>query len=220
MSQRRSRYRKRMNALHVMNAAQKLTPQQAEDIREILQAALEKHARQLEVNGVDVALHITPWGLPETGIYGYAPLGHYVELTVNPDNPNFAACWRTELPATLAHELHHAKRWQGAGYGQTMLEVLVSEGLAQHYEKAERGKPPPYALPPANLPELWQQAAPLLNSTDFGYEAWFFGSEAQNLPRWAGYALGFELVRRYFAVNGGDAVTHAQTPAAAFRQGV
>lgn len=35
--------------------------------------------------------------------------------------------------------------------------------------------------------------------------------------RWAGYALGYELVRRFFTVNGGDAVMHANTPAEAFR---
>lgn len=211
-------YTEGVNVLHVMNASGKLTPALETELRQVMESALNRQAATLELDGVDVAVRVLPWGLPETGVRGYAPAGHYVELTVNPDNPHFAGCWRTELPATLAHELHHAKRWQGVGYGQTMLEVLVSEGLAQHYEISERRAPPPYALAPANLPELWQRAEPLLNTTDYGYEAWFFGSEEQNLPRWAGYALGYELVRRFLAVNGGDAVMHANAPAEAFRQ--
>lgn len=103
------------------------------------------------------------------------------------------------------------------GYGQTLLEILVSEGLAQHYETLERDSPPPWAQAPANLDVLWNRASPLLNTTDFEFEAWFYGSPAENLPRWAGYALGYELVRRFFTVNGGDAVMHANTPAEAFR---
>lgn len=179
-----------MNLLHILNASGKLPPELAAELRQVMETALHRHAGTLELDGVDVAVRVLPWGLPETGIHGYAPAGHYVELTVNPQNTHFPDAWRTELPATLAHELHHTRRWQGVGYGQTLLEILVSEGLAQHYETLERDSPPPWAQAPANLDVLWNRASPLLNTTDFEFEAWFYGSPAENLPRWAGYALG------------------------------
>ncbi|WP_339095486.1 DUF2268 domain-containing putative Zn-dependent protease [Deinococcus sp. VB142] len=46
--------------------------------------------------------------------------------------------------------------------------------------------------------------------------SWFFGSAEQQLPRWGGYALGYELVRRFLARAGENAVHHADTPASAF----
>lgn len=206
------------NVLHLMNAGGLLSPGLAARVRERAEAALTRHAAQLRLDGVDVAVRVAPWTLPETGVLGYAPLPHYVDITLTPDNPNFMHGWRTELPATLAHELHHARRWRGPGYGQTLLEALVSEGLDQHYETEERGGPPPYARIPADLDSLWQRAQAELDSPEYSHPDWFFGSKAERLPRWTGYALGYELVRRFLACEGGDAVTHADTSAHLFRE--
>lgn len=206
------------NVLHVMNAGGHLSPALETEVRAVAGAALTRHAARLGLDGVDIALYVSPWDLPETGIFGYAPLAHFVEIRLNPDNPNFAARWRTELPATVAHELHHARRWQGPGYGQTLLEVLVSEGLAQMNELNERsGEPPPYARAGVDLDGLWARAVPLLDRTDHNFEAWFFGSEAEGLPHWGGYSLGHELVRRHLARVGGDAAGHVHAAAEEFR---
>lgn len=205
------------NALHVMNAGGYLSPVLESEVRRVAQAALGRHSQRLELSGVDVALYVSPWTLPETGVGGYAPLGHWIQVTLTPDNPQFAHCWQQELSATLAHELHHAKRWQGPGYGRTLLEVLVSEGLAQSYEQVERQAAPPYARALPDMESLWQRAVPLLNSADYGHAAWFYGSEAMGLPRWTGYALGFELVSRYLAWTSSDAVTQVFSSAEDFR---
>ncbi len=68
-----------------------------------------------------------------------------------------------------------------------------------------------------NLPELWARALPLLDTTDFGFDAWFYGSEVQNLPRRTGYTLGYDLLGRALSVLGGTAATHVWTPAIVFR---
>ncbi|WP_425148489.1 DUF2268 domain-containing putative Zn-dependent protease [Deinococcus sp.] len=132
-------------------------------------------------------------------------------MTVDPANPNFARCWRAELPATIAHELHHLRRWRGPGCGATLLEALVSEGLAQHYELSERRTPPIYAHISADLDALWKLAQSELDESRYDHARWFFG--VAELPRWAGYALGFELVRRFFERAAGDALTHAEVSA-------
>jgi uncharacterized protein YjaZ len=205
------------NVLHLMNAGGLLSPTLETEVRAVAEAALTRHAARLALDGVDVAIYITPWTLPETGVGGYAPLPHWVQVTLTPENSHFAACWRTEMPATLAHELHHARRWRGPGYGRTLLEVLVSEGLAQHFEAAERGGPPLYARIEANLEPLWQRAQGELDAPHYDHAAWFFGSEVADLPRWAGYALGYELVRCFLDQAEGDAVTHADVSAELLR---
>ena len=194
-----------------MNAGGQMLPALADEVREVAQAALERHAAQLQLDGVDVALHVSPWSLAETGVGGYTPLPYFAQITVDPANPNFARCWRSELPATIAHELHHARRWRGPGYGSTLLEALVSEGLAQHYEAQDRGEAPVYAHIPADLPALWATVQAELGASGYDHARWFFGGA--ELPRWAGYTLGFELVRRFLAYAGGDALTHADVPA-------
>ncbi|PTA66906.1 hypothetical protein C8263_15645 [Deinococcus arcticus] len=177
--------------------------------------ALDRHAEALALDALDTVIHCSPWTIPEIGLVGSAPDGHSVLISVTPSNPNFAASWRTELPATLAHELHHAARWRSVGYGSTLLEALVSEGLAQHHERLERRETPIYAQPTTDLNRLWARASPALQGP-YTHHAWFFGSEDQDLPRWGGYALGFELVGRFLHLHGGTAADHAHTPASAF----
>lgn len=206
------------SAVHLMNAGQQVPPEIVPELKELLHSTLSRHSQRLGLSAVDVAVRVLPWGMPETGVHGYAPTAHYVELTLSPQNPNFAAHWREEVPATLVHELHHCKRWQGVGYGSTFLEVLVSEGLAQHHEKEERGgQPAMYSRPKQALAPLWERAKPLLDRTDYGHDAWFYGSQSENLPRWAGYALGYDLVERYMGAHGRDAAAHANAAAEAFR---
>lgn len=205
------------NTVHLMNAGGLLCPEVAAEAREVVEAALKQHAARLKLDGVDVAVHVNPtWTIPETGVGGYTPTGHWLQLTLDPANPNFAESWLREVRPTLAHELHHARRWRGPGYGRTLLEALVSEGLAQHFGAEVRGTSPPYARIPADMNGLWQRAQAELGASTYNHAAWLFGSPEARLPRWAGYALGFELVRQFLAREGGDAVTHADAPAEVF----
>ena len=204
-----------MNHFHLLNAGEQFSPELAAGLRAVVEKALARFATELDLDGVDVVLMSSTFTLPETGVHGYVPNAHQVDLSVTPGGPAFERLWLTEVPATLAHELHHVRRWRGPGYGETLLEALVSEGLAQHFEAGFRGKPPIYAQPTMDLATLWERAQPQL-SAPHDHAAWFYGSQTQDFPRWSGYALGYELVRRFFAAQGGDAVSHANTPASAF----
>ncbi|MXV19755.1 DUF2268 domain-containing putative Zn-dependent protease [Deinococcus xianganensis] len=200
----------RPNLFHLLNAGGQLPPDLAPQIEEVGRAAFLRLADRLGLDGVDAALYVSPWTIPETGLVGNAPDGFSVHVAVTPGSPHFRAGWRRELPATLAHELHHARRWRHAGLG-TLLDALVFEGLALHFEAGERGEVPLYARPTTDLDGLWERAQAQLDGP-YDYHAWFMGSAAQDLPRWGGYALGFELVRRFLNGAGGDAVTHAGIP--------
>ena len=204
-----------MNHLHLLNAGEQFSPELAAELCGVAEKALGRFTTELDLDGVDVVLMSSTFTLPETGVHGYAPNAHQVDLSVTLGSPAFQQLWHTEEPATLAHELHHVRRWREPGYGETLLEAMVSEGLAQHFEAGFRDELPPYAQPTMDLDALWDRAQPQL-AAPHDHAAWFFGSPAQDFPRWGGYALGYELVRRFFAAQGGDAVSHANTPASAF----
>ncbi|MFC3832590.1 MULTISPECIES: DUF2268 domain-containing putative Zn-dependent protease [Deinococcus] len=203
------------NPLHLLNAGRQFPSPLANDIVTVARHALDRQAAQLGLDGVDVVMYASPWTIPETGMVGTAPDGYSVHLALTPTSTPFQEGWRQELPATLAHELHHAARWRHQGMG-TLLDALVFEGLAQHFELTERRERPIYAVPTTDLDALWTRAQDELDGP-YDYAAWFMGAPAAGLPRWGGYALGFELMRRGFEVQGGDAVSHVATPADAFR---
>jgi uncharacterized protein YjaZ len=120
-------------------------------------------------------------------------------ITVDPDNPALSVNSEKSFERMFAHELHHAARWDGPGYGSSLGEALVSEGLAGHFVREVW----------AGLPEPWEQldileirrhvplAARDWDRKDYSHNAWFFG--VGELPRWLGYSLGFQLVSQFMS---------------------
>lgn len=188
------------NRVTVLNAAGRFSPEFAQELETVIQRHVDLIGADLSLAGVDVVVTTGYTGLAieELAVGGYAPSAEFVAIAVEPDNPEFVH-WRDRIPATVAHELNHAARWRTPGYGRTLLECLVSEGLAVAYETELFGKEPPYSHPCGDLQEFWEAAQPLLDRTDYNHARWFFGNG--DLPRWTGYALGYELVQRFVAAE-------------------
>jgi uncharacterized protein YjaZ len=103
----------------------------------------------------------------------------------------------------VAHELHHTSRIRtGPGYGKTLGEALVTEGLADHFASEAFPDTPPQpwdnALSKDQEAELWRKAQSILDVPGgYNHQAWFFGGGAAGLPRWTGYTLGYKIVLAY-----------------------
>ena len=134
--------------------------------------------------------------IPEIGMVGYAHRQSLFSLVVDPKNPNFSDSMADNtLTRTVIHEVHHCLRMAGPGYGSTLGEALVSEGLAGQFVRELVGNPP----------EPWEEAVEeedlkqhlpnddQLGSEDYHHNSWFFGTGGQR-PRWLGYTLGYKLV--------------------------
>lgn len=203
------------NTVTVLNAAARMDASVAGDLEMLTQECVERFTADLGIAGIDVVLTTEYTYLPiqELAVGGYAPSAGLVVIAVEPENPEFIN-WRTNLPGTVAHELNHAARWRSVGYGSTLLEALVSEGLATVYESLMTGHTPPYAKARADFNELWAEAAPLLHTTGYGHATWFFGEG--HLPRWAGYGLGNELVLKHLKAAQISIQEATQLPASAF----
>jgi len=137
--------------------------------------------------------------IPELGINGYNPNENEVIIHTDPNSSIFPQSLGNDLATILSHELHHVKRRRTTGYGSTLLQALISEGLADHFSvEVTQADPPIWSqvLTDNQLDSLIQKARQNWNAGVYDHNAWFFGT-TKDIPRWAGYSIGFELVQIY-----------------------
>lgn len=100
----------------------------------------------------------------------------------------------THLKAALAHELHHLARWQHPGYGQTLGEAVVTEGLATLFEQHYSGWTPPWAQAQVS-PAAWKELRVNWDDNNYSHQNWFFNGPH---GRWIGYSAGYQLAKRKY----------------------
>ena len=145
---------------------------------------------------LDVVVQAWPDRVDERfGFTGYAPTADMFQITVDPDNPNLVDQLGEPFERMVAHEYHHTLRWVAPGYGRTLGEALVSEGLAGRFARELYDNPPEHyesALEPDAFDELAPIALSCWDDEGYDHPRWFFG--VRDLPRHAGYTLGYALV--------------------------
>jgi hypothetical protein len=139
--------------------------------------------------------------IPEIGVGGYTdPRSGNVDIWIDPRRAHLRDALETWIPASVAHELDHSSRIRtGPGYGYTLGEAIVSEGLADRfvYQAFPRTPTQPWdhALTTAQAHRYWLEARSQLASPDSQHAVWFFGRGS--IPRWTGYTLGYAVVGSY-----------------------
>lgn len=138
---------------------------------------------------VDVVIQYLPdETIPELGIGGSCFRRGLVTINLDPEVPDFEdRLDQGVFGCTLAHELHHAMRWDAGGYGLSLGEAFVSEGLADVFSETVTGvSAPPWANTSINgdWAAVLDQAEQERDSQDYDHAAWFYGTG--ELPRWVG----------------------------------
>lgn len=186
--------------LHILNASKRLDPF-VKTIEQCFNEAVRKIENLIPISDVDVVVYDNPFGaVPEFGIGGYTPSANIVFVSINPEFENLEQSIKNQFKRTLAHELHHALRWNNPGYRETLFDALITEGLADHFDvEINQVDPEPWdvALTEKQFEEMNKLAKVQYDSKTYGHAAWFFGSEERNIPRWTGYTLGFYLIKEY-----------------------
>jgi hypothetical protein len=137
---------------------------------------------------------------PQTGADGFTNPGTgriTIWLGQTPQ-ASFRRVMQLWLARTLSHEVDHSVRiLAGPGFGTTLLEYLVSEGISSAFDmSAFPGTPNPWDRAISRTEEcaLWQQAQPLLGQSGL-YDAWMFGQSG--IPHWTGFTIGYDIVADY-----------------------
>jgi Predicted Zn-dependent protease (DUF2268) len=205
---------------HLFDAFDEIPADDRDSVMAALKEALPRILQRLPVDRVDVVIgYVDPfWSIPAWGIGGFSHGKGRISITLAPQHPRFADPERPErLAAILAHELHHIARSRSAGYGSTLGEALVSEGLAQCFEVEIGCPPPPYAvaLEEEALHAFAARAREQLEAPNYDHGAWFFGRRGNpDFPKDGGYSLGYALVKAWLAVENTTASASADVSAA------
>lgn len=173
-----------------------------------IHAGCEAAGRRATLPAMDIIVQNVPRsGIPELGIGAHAHRPNCFSLTLDPQNPRFAdSLAEGAVQRLVVHELHHCLRFGAIGWNHTLGDALVSEGLAGHFVHECLETPPELwetALDAAALAEWSERARGEAGALRYDHAGWFYGSTAPYRrddaapPRWAGYAIGFELVGRY-----------------------
>lgn len=186
--------------LHILNAQDTLTAHN-EWLNTCLTETYAKASMLMNLPSLDIIVKAGTQVIPEKGHLGYSPEPGIVYITVDPQNLSFCSNHNNSLERMLAHELHHAARWAGPGYGFTLGEAIVSEGLAGHFTlELFGGEPEPWeSLNKVEVQSHILRTRKDWDRTDYDHNAWFYGTS--NLPRWFGYTVGFNLVTRFLLAN-------------------
>lgn len=189
--------------LHWLEACGSLVEYRKELTAEF-EVAYEAISRLMLPPRLDVLIQRLPdETIPELGLVGRAYRSTMFSMTLDPENPNFAASLKEgAVHRHIVHEVHHCLRMAGPGYGWTLGEALISEGLAGQFVRHVLGSEPEPWERALSLETL--QAAPVdaseLAATYYDHSAWFFGTGDKS--KWLGYALGYQLVGRWLATVG------------------
>lgn len=153
--------------------------------------------------------------IPETGEGGYTPSEHEMDIYIDPTKSKTDLIHIIEniIPSTIYHEAHHAARWINPGYGETLLEGIITEGLACIFAEEQF----PLFIPAwmtyskEEIIRLTEIALTYNFSHDsYDHTEWFFG-EGEKF--WLGYKVGTYIVREAKKQSGLTALTMAHMTA-------
>jgi hypothetical protein len=184
-----------------LDAGNEFQPGRLDEILGHLEQALAEVGPPIRAERVDVVVVPGTDVIPGWDINGFSHSGSRITLTIDPNcTGREKRSLAQQLRAVLAHELHHSVRSRGPGYGRTLGEALVSEGLAQCYEE-EVGCPTPnyaVAVQGTELDKLAARAIGELSAPHYDHRTWFFGSRNDPEFPWSGgYSLGYALVNAW-----------------------
>lgn len=157
---------------------------------------------RIPISDVDVVISDDPKGaIPEIGICGRAENAQRITISLDPASRYLQKNFKEVFGSALAHELYHCMRWRTRGREETLLEAMVSEGLADVFAtEITNGYMPLWidALAKAQIKTFGERARKEYYNADYDRALWFFGSNSSEIPRWTGYSLGFHLVKKFF----------------------
>lgn len=143
--------------------------------------------------------------IPEDGVGGRTRASDFIEFAVDEKKATKAL-----ISEMLVHELCHAARWgKNNEWINSLFDGVISEGIATYFEAEyakNREEKTTFIKTIIKRTDkeneiILTELRPRLNSNSYNYTEIFFDGN-ERLPRWAGYSLGYYLVKEYLKNTG------------------
>lgn len=143
--------------------------------------------------------------IPEDGVGGRTRTSDFIEFAINEEKAT-----ENLISEMVAHELCHAARWgKNDEWINSLFDGIISEGVATYFEaefvknREEKTIFIKTVLERTNEEneKILESLREQLNSNYYDYDTIFFNGN-EKLPRWAGYSLGYYLVKKYLERTG------------------
>lgn len=143
--------------------------------------------------------------IPEDGVGGRTRTSDFIEFAINEEKAT-----ENLISEMVAHELCHAARWgKNDEWINSLFDGIINEGIATYFEadfvKDRKEKTVFIKTILERTDEenekILEHLRSQLDSNYYDYNAIFFSGNDE-LPRWAGYSLGYYLVKKYLEKTG------------------
>lgn len=143
--------------------------------------------------------------IPEDGVGGRTITSDFIEFAINEKKATEEA-----VAEMMVHELCHAARWgKNDEWINSLFDGLISEGIATYFEAefVKDSEEQTFFIKTVlqrsdeENEKILGKLRGKLDSNEYDYNAIFYSGN-ENLPRWAGYSLGYYLVKNYLEKTG------------------
>ena len=177
-------------------------------IKEAVKEAETYAFSRLNINwDIDLMItnHITFVLIPEDGVGGRTYWSDLITICVDEEKLT-----KSKMTEMLVHELCHAARWgKNNEWMNTLFDGIINEGIATYFEAefAKNRKEKQFFIKTVlersdkENEKILEKLRDQLELKSYDYETIFFNGNDE-LPRWAGYSLGYYLVKRYLERTG------------------
>ena len=136
------------------------------------------------------------------GVSGFTYNDHTISILVNTKSNE----WKEAMEGTIAHEFSHVVRFQNENLAKdrSIRALLAFEGLAQCFEEEITGKLKPWstAINERQAKVVWRGIKGKLGSESRDlYSDLFIRKDGKIFPHWAGYTIGYLIVKKTLARN-------------------
>lgn len=175
----------------------------SEKNKKLLKKVVFEHAtiaaKKLNIDLINIVVYPNrDLTIPKIGVGGYAPNDEWIRISIDPlrKEKNIERIIKTIVPLSIYHEMNHVARWSKPGYGNMLLDTIISEGLAIVFaeENWDLFKAPWGKYRKSEIQKYFKFLNKRDRSKDNGYNhaEWFFG---KGKPNWLGYKLGSFIIR-------------------------
>ena len=132
--------------------------------------------------------------IKEYSIDGKYPGGHTYNMFESMISLPDWSCDHSQIESVVAHELHHLVRWHYAGYGYSLGEAVISEGIATLYEEEISGIKPIWSKTTLDK-SVADRLIREWNDKNYNHAEWFFNGRH---GRWIGYSAGYKIAKEIY----------------------